>query len=171
MELQAVALAGVLRGAVPDRRTQQLLLSVTQARAIRVVAHAVTSGFRVHGEDVSFPDAHQATARTRGAGAAIPPAFLRFHEGLGRPHPCYGRSALQGWVERLADNWGTDAGIWVYFNNDPRACALRDARTFGRMAVAAGFEVTRTPGPSDVRIDLEGSEGWSTSEYQERLKL
>ena len=97
-------------------------------------------------------------------------AFLRFHEGLAEPHPCYGRSALQSWVQRLADGWGTDADIYVYFNNDPRACALRDARTFGRMAQAAGFEVTRMPGPRDVTIDLEGTEGWSTLEYQQRLK-
>ena len=98
-------------------------------------------------------------------------AFLRFHEGLAEPHPCYGRSALQTWVERLLGGWGTSAEIFVYFNNDPRACALRDARTFGRMAQAAGFEVTRMPGPRDVTIDLAGSEGWSTPEYQEKLKL
>ena len=98
-------------------------------------------------------------------------AFLRMHEGRANPHPCYGRAALQAWVDRLADGWGTGAEIWVYFNNDPRACALRDARTFGRLAEAAGFEVTRMPGPRDVKIDLEGSEGWSTPEYQERLKV
>ena len=98
-------------------------------------------------------------------------AFLRFHEGRASPHPCYGRSAMQAWVDRLSDGWGTDAEIWVYFNNDPRACALRDARTFGRMAAAAGFDVSRTPGPRDVTIDLEGSEGWSTPEYQENLKV
>ena len=97
--------------------------------------------------------------------------FLRFHEGMAQPHPCYGRSALQTWVERLADGWGTSAEVFVYFNNDPRACALRDARTFGRMAEAAGFEVSRTPGPQDVTIDLAGSEGWSTPEYREKLKL
>jgi uncharacterized protein YecE (DUF72 family) len=84
-------------------------------------------------------------------------AFLRFHEGLANPHPCYGRSALQTWVERLRQMHGTGADIYVYFNNDPRACALKDARTFGRMAQRAGFDVTRTPGPHDVTIDLEGS--------------
>ena len=97
-------------------------------------------------------------------------AFLRFHEGLAAPHPCYGRSALKGWVDRLAVMHGTDQDVFVYFNNDPRACALRDARTFGRLAEAAGFRVTRMPGARDVTIDLEGSEGWSTPEYQQRLK-
>lgn len=33
-----------------------------------------------------------------------------------------------------------------------------------------GFEVTRMPGPRDVTIDLEGTEGWSTPEYREKLK-
>lgn len=98
-------------------------------------------------------------------------AFLRMHEGRANPHPCYGRTVLQTWVERLAEGWGTDAEIWVYFNNDPRACALRDARTFGRLAEASGFGVTRMPGPRDVTIDLDGSEGWSTPEYQQRLKV
>lgn len=98
-------------------------------------------------------------------------AFLRFHEGLAEPHPCYGRNALQGWVDRLGEMHGTDADVFVYFNNDPRGCALRDARTFGRMAERAGFEVTRMPGPRDVRIDLEGTEGWSTPEYQAKLKV
>ena len=97
-------------------------------------------------------------------------AFVRFHEGTVAPHPCYSRGALQRWVERLAEMYGTAADIFVYFNNDPRACALRDARTFGRMALKAGFDVTRMPGPRDVTIDLEGTEGWSTPEYRERLK-
>jgi uncharacterized protein YecE (DUF72 family) len=97
-------------------------------------------------------------------------AFLRFHEGLAQPHPCYGRGALKSWVDRLVDMHGTSADVFVYFNNDPRACALRDARTFGRMAAAAGFDVTRMPGAKEITIDLEGSEGWSTPEYQEKLK-
>lgn len=98
-------------------------------------------------------------------------AFLRFHEGAASPHPCYGRSALATWVDRLTAMHGTTQDVYVYFNNDPRACALRDARTFGRTAEAAGYEVTRMPGPRDVTIDLEGTEGWSTPEYQEKLKV
>jgi uncharacterized protein YecE (DUF72 family) len=88
--------------------------------------------------------------------------FLRMHEGRAQPHPCYGRAALQGWVDRLAELHGTETDLFVYFNNDPRACALRDAIVFGRLAMAAGFQVTRTPDPSEITLDLEGSEGWST---------
>lgn len=81
-------------------------------------------------------------------------AFLRMHEGRAEPHPCYGRTALQTWVDRLEKKWGTAADFYVYFNNDARACALRDARTFGHLAENAGFDVTRTPGPREVTIAL-----------------
>lgn len=96
--------------------------------------------------------------------------FLRFHEGRAKPHPCYGKDVLATWVERLAHGWGTDADIYVYFNNDPRACAIRDAIVFARLAEAAGFEVTRAPRPDEVTIGGADSEAWSTPEYQEKLK-
>lgn len=74
-----------------------------------------------------------------------PWTYLRFHEGNATPRPCYGRSALSTWVKRLAAKWGTDAEGYVYFNNDPEGCALRDARIFARDAERAGFAVTRIP--------------------------
>ena len=55
--------------------------------------------------------------------------YVRLHEGRAAPRPCYGRSALRSWVDRL------DAARdgYVYFNNDHRACAAANARTFERM--------------------------------------
>jgi len=55
--------------------------------------------------------------------------YLRMHQGRARPSPCYGRTALRSWVSRLA---GAFDG-YVYFNNDHRACAVGNARTFERM--------------------------------------
>lgn len=55
--------------------------------------------------------------------------YLRLHEGRAAPRPCYGRSALRSWVDRLG---GADDG-YVYFNNDHRACAVANTRTFERM--------------------------------------
>jgi uncharacterized protein YecE (DUF72 family) len=55
--------------------------------------------------------------------------YLRLHEGRAQPRPCYGRSALRSWVDRLGR---VDDG-YVYFNNDHRACAVANARTFERM--------------------------------------
>ena len=73
--------------------------------------------------------------------------YLRLHEGRGAHHPCYGSSALGSWAGRLADLWPPDAGadVYVYFNNDPGACAVRDAQRFGRAAARIGFQTTRLP--------------------------
>jgi uncharacterized protein YecE (DUF72 family) len=63
------------------------------------------------------------------------------HEGIAEPRPHYGTRALQSWVDRIADLWGPDAECFVYFNNDHRACAVRDAASFVRLARAAGLDV------------------------------
>ena len=71
--------------------------------------------------------------------------YLRFHEGRSSPAPCYGRAALRSWAERLAAAWSADEDVWVYFNNDPRGCAPRDAARFGRHVERAGLRPTRLP--------------------------
>jgi uncharacterized protein YecE (DUF72 family) len=78
--------------------------------------------------------------------------YLRLHAGRALPLPCYGRQALAGWVGRLADQWRPSEEVYVYFNNDPRACALRDARTFALAARRVGLKVTRTPQARDVHL-------------------
>jgi uncharacterized protein YecE (DUF72 family) len=70
--------------------------------------------------------------------------YLRLHEGAASPHPCYGRSALRTWAERVAEEWGTN-DVFVYFNNDGRGCALRDARVFAAECDRAGLIATRVP--------------------------
>jgi len=80
--------------------------------------------------------------------------YLRFHAGRGSPPSCYGRAALAGWVERLTAAYSADDEIYVYFNNDLFACALRDARVFARLAAAAGWQVSRVPAAGDVRLGL-----------------
>ncbi len=59
--------------------------------------------------------------------------YLRMHEGRAAPRPCYGRRALQSWVDRL----GGAADGYVYFNNDHRACAVANARSFEAMLAKA----------------------------------
>lgn len=81
-------------------------------------------------------------------------AFLRFHAGAADPHPCYGKTSLQTWAQRLADVFGTDADAYVYFNNDPCACALRDARWFHAAATRVGYDVTRIPGAREITLCL-----------------
>ncbi len=86
--------------------------------------------------------------------------FLRFHEGDGRPHPCYTKKSMVPWAERLATEWGPDADIYVYFNNDPRACALRDAIVFSDLCKEAGLSPTRVPKRSEVHLEQATGRAW-----------
>lgn len=79
--------------------------------------------------------------------------YLRFHGGLAFPPPCYERETLRWWAERLAEMWGRDADVYVFFNNDPRACALRDAYVFAEEVERAGLQPTRVAPPEDVTVD------------------
>jgi uncharacterized protein YecE (DUF72 family) len=72
-------------------------------------------------------------------------AYLRLHHGLANPIPCYGERALQHWVDELAANWGPDEDIYVFFNNDPGCCAVRDSVTFADLMQGAGYDTTRVP--------------------------
>jgi uncharacterized protein YecE (DUF72 family) len=73
--------------------------------------------------------------------------YVRLHEGTASPRPCYGRTALHTWVERIRSCWDEHADVYVYFNNDHRACAVRNAMTIRRF-----FEgqpaMARTASPS-----------------------
>jgi len=75
--------------------------------------------------------------------ATAPWTYLRFHWGRGRPESCYGVDALDHWVERLAQLLGPDPEAFVFFNNDPNGCAVRDAARFGDLAARAGITTTR----------------------------
>jgi uncharacterized protein YecE (DUF72 family) len=78
--------------------------------------------------------------------------YLRLHQGVASPRPCYGRRALATWAGRLADLVGPDADAYVYFNNDPGGCAVRDARVFALAAARAGLHPTRVPAAAEVRL-------------------
>ena len=71
--------------------------------------------------------------------------YLRMHEGRARPRPSYGPTALKSWAERLADRWQPDEDCFVFFNNDHRACAPRDAARFATLCRRAGLRPSRTP--------------------------
>jgi uncharacterized protein YecE (DUF72 family) len=80
--------------------------------------------------------------------------YLRFHEGTGTPHPCYQPHTLREWAERLAEAWGQHATAFVYFNNDHRGCAVRDARVFAEAARAAGLRPTRVPEATETPVSV-----------------
>jgi uncharacterized protein YecE (DUF72 family) len=75
--------------------------------------------------------------------------YLRFHGGRATPRPCYGERALGTWATRLLEDHGPRAEAFVYFNNDHRGCALRDAAVFGHKLVDAGVEVRSFPPITD----------------------
>ena len=79
-------------------------------------------------------------------------AYVRFHGGEAAPPPCYGTAALASWAARLAEQYGPAADCFVYYNNDPAGCAVRDARRFALAARRAGLEPTRVPAAAEVRV-------------------
>lgn len=58
-------------------------------------------------------------------------AYVRLHEGRATPRPCYGPRALRSWADRVGDAGVGDG--YAFFNNDHRACAVYNARTFERI--------------------------------------
>jgi uncharacterized protein YecE (DUF72 family) len=78
--------------------------------------------------------------------------YLRFHQGAATPNPCYGKTALRTWAARIAELWVEPEDVFVFFNNDGRACAVRDARLFAREVERAGRTPSRVPGARDVRV-------------------
>jgi uncharacterized protein YecE (DUF72 family) len=78
--------------------------------------------------------------------------FVRFHEGQATPRPCYGERALATWAQRIASLWPADADVYCFFNNDPHACAPRDAAVFARLALRAGLRPTRVPEAGETRV-------------------
>ena len=89
--------------------------------------------------------------------------FVRFHEGTGRPHPCYKKSSLQTWAERLARDFSPHEDIYVFFNNDPRACALRDAVVFSALIRDLGIAPSRVPKRSEITVGDARTAAWAAS--------
>jgi len=78
--------------------------------------------------------------------------YVRFHDGRGDPRPCYSPPEMADWASRVTDLWSPDEDVFAYFNNDPRACALRDAIVFAEQVGRCGMPTTRVPGHHDVRV-------------------
>jgi uncharacterized protein YecE (DUF72 family) len=76
--------------------------------------------------------------------------YLRLHEGAASPWPSYGRRALASWLDRLADAFPGDADAYVYFNNDQRAAAVRDAAALCRLAERRDVEVVHARAGADA---------------------
>ena len=89
-------------------------------------------------------------------------AYVRFHEGTARPRPCYARAVLRSWADGLAETWTAEDDVFVYFNNDPRACALRDALAFAGLMRQRGFHHGRLPRRSEITVGDRSAAAWAT---------
>ena len=141
-----------------------------EAAALDAALRCFPAGVRVAVEprDRSwFDDEVRALLERRGAALCLadrpgwrPPAwrtadwgYLRLHEGRAHPSPCYGRTALTTWAERLAELFGFDDDAFVFLNNDAQGCAPRDARVLAGRLRAAGLRPSRVPGPPETPVD------------------
>ena len=70
--------------------------------------------------------------------------YVRLHEGAAE-WPCYTRPALRAWAERIAASHDGNDDVFVFFNNDPRGCAVHDAAVFAAECHAVGLDVTHAP--------------------------
>jgi uncharacterized protein YecE (DUF72 family) len=84
--------------------------------------------------------------------ATAPWGYVRFHGGLASPRGCYGEVALEHWLERIRATWAPEQDVFLYWNNDRRGCAPRDAARLAAMARTAGIAVTRTPDPASLPV-------------------
>ena len=78
--------------------------------------------------------------------------YVRFHSGRAHPPSCYGRTALETWARRLAAMYDRESDLFVYFNNDAYACAIRDAIVMAQLCAEHGLEPTRVPPGGDVTL-------------------
>lgn len=67
--------------------------------------------------------------------------------------PCYGKQALATWPRRIAEHFPKGEDVYVYLNNDPNGCAVRDAIIFAQeCARVGGLPITRVPEPDEVAV-------------------
>lgn len=56
-------------------------------------------------------------------------AYVRFHGGSELYSSCYSDEELAGWAKRLTDLAAGLKAVYIYFNNDAEAFAVRNAKT------------------------------------------
>lgn len=78
--------------------------------------------------------------------------YLRMHSGCAAPRPCYDDASIDRWAADIAARWGAGADAWVYFNNDPAGCAVRDAALAGPIFARHGMAAGRVPDPTIARV-------------------
>ena len=68
-------------------------------------------------------------------------AYIRFHGSSGLYWSCYSDEELSNWAKRIAKLGQNLEAIYIYFNNDAEAFAIRNAQTLARQLKASDPEV------------------------------
>jgi uncharacterized protein YecE (DUF72 family) len=86
-------------------------------------------GFCIHAvARPSWPCLHGLEARATPRVITSDIIYVRFHGTTGRYSGCYSKSMLANWAKWLKDQSKQVRGIYVYFNNDACAYAVRNAK-------------------------------------------
>ena len=107
---------------------------------------------RDHGAALCWADRRGPRTPVEPDWATAPWGYVRFHGGSSLPPGCYGEVSLARWLERIRSTWPGEADVFLYWNNDHRGCAPRDAGLFASMARRTGLDVTRAPDPGSLRV-------------------
>lgn len=78
--------------------------------------------------------------------------YVRLHWGTAAPESCYDEPILHEWARRIAELWQDDEEVFVFFNNDPNGCAVRDAQRFAAAVESVGRTPTRVPADDETPV-------------------
>jgi len=108
----------------------------------------VRAVLRAHGAALCWADRRGPRTPVDRDWATADWGYVRFHAGTASPRGCYGDRSLTTWLERIRGTWAQDRDVFLYWNNDFRGCAPRDAGRFAELAREAGLSVTSAPDPA-----------------------
>ncbi len=113
----------------------------------------VRSILREHAAALCWADRRGPGTPTDPSWATASFGYIRFHAGRAMPPGCYGERALASWLDRVRAAWpASSADVFLYWNNDGRGCAPRDAALFAKLGALAGLPVSRAPEQDETPV-------------------
>jgi uncharacterized protein YecE (DUF72 family) len=71
--------------------------------------------------------------------------YIRFHGSTGLYRSCYSDEELEAWAKKIARLPKAVKTVYIYFNNDAEAFAIRNAETLTRLLAGKSRTGVRTP--------------------------
>ena len=145
--------------AQPERLDETLAAFPNGVRVTVEPRHAswftdeVRAILRSHGAALCWADRRGPRTPADPDWATAPWGYIRFHAGRSLPPGCYTEQALASWLDRIRAAWSAlETDVYLYWNNDGRGCAPRDAGVFAGLARRAERPCTRAPDPRDMPV-------------------